>query len=153
MFVRSRYQLLTGFVAATLLLGCDDPDVSNRDLGYLVGGIAGASIGNSVANDRTLGTVVGALAGSYIGGNIGKSIDKKNQERVAWVLENKPSNEAVAWQDPDKRSSYEVIPEPSYRKGSKICRPFTLTIYDGSRKQVQHGTACRVAGKKWVVED
>lgn len=153
MFARSRFHLLTGFVAATLLLGCDDPDVSNRDLGYLVGGIAGASIGNSVAGDRTLGTVVGALAGSYIGGNIGKSIDKKNQERVAWVLENKPSNEAVAWQDPDKRSSYEVIPEPSYRKGSKICRPFTLTIYDGNRKKVQHGTACRVAGKKWVVED
>lgn len=153
MFVRTQRRFFVGFVAAAFLFGCDDPDVSNRDLGYLVGGIAGASIGNSVSNDRTMGTVVGALAGSYIGGTIGRSIDRKNQERVAWVLENKPSNEVVKWQDPDKRNSYEVVPEPSYRKGSKICRPFTLTIYDGNRKRVQHGTACRVAGKKWVIED
>ncbi len=153
MLLRRCDRVLLFITSCGLLFGCSDPNVSNKDLGRLVGGIAGASIGNSATNNKTLGTVVGALAGSYIGGEIGKDIDRKNQERVAWVLENKPSKDVVAWQDPDKNQSYQVVPEPSFRKGGKICRPFTLTIYDGNTKRVKNGIACRVEGKKWVIED
>ncbi len=139
--------------AILFLTGCD-PSLSggpNENTGKIFGGIAGAVIGSNISKDRKTGAVVGALAGSYIGGNIGKDIDKENQERIAWVLENKPSHTTVSWDDPDKRH-FEVVPEPSFRRQTKVCRPFKLKIYDRDGTKVTRGVACRVEGKRWVVD-
>lgn len=56
---------------------------SNGTTGLVVGGIAGALVGNGVAGrgDKTLGTIVGAVGGAFGGQAIDKTITKKRRCR------------------------------------------------------------------------
>jgi uncharacterized protein YcfJ len=56
---------------------------SNGTTGLVVGGVAGALVGNSIAGggDKLLGTVVGGVAGAFGGQAIDKTITKKRRCR------------------------------------------------------------------------
>lgn len=56
---------------------------SNGTTGLVVGGVAGALVGNSIAGrgDKLLGTVVGGAAGAFGGQAIDKTITKKRRCR------------------------------------------------------------------------
>jgi uncharacterized protein YcfJ len=56
---------------------------SNGTTGLVVGGVAGALVGNGVAGrgDKTLGTIVGGVAGAFGGQAIDKTITKKRRCR------------------------------------------------------------------------
>ncbi|MBS0478049.1 MAG: glycine zipper 2TM domain-containing protein [Proteobacteria bacterium] len=56
---------------------------SNGTTGLVVGGVAGALIGNSIAGrgDKLLGTAVGGVAGAFGGQAIDKTITKKRRCR------------------------------------------------------------------------
>ena len=71
---------------------------------------------------------------------------------MAWVLETKPSSRSVAWKDPDAGSRYEMVPEPSFRRGTTVCRRFKLVVYMDGRRSVRRGVACRTEGRGWIVD-
>ncbi|MEC8460927.1 MAG: glycine zipper 2TM domain-containing protein [Pseudomonadota bacterium] len=136
-------------VSVVLMSGCQ----SQQDFGRVVGGIAGAGIGSQFGKGRgnTVNTVAGALIGSYIGEQIGKDIDAKNREKIAQVLETKPSGNQVAWKDPDTHQSFVLVPKPSFKRAKRICRPFSLVVYMNNQQYVKNGIACRNRYGQWEV--
>jgi len=56
----------------------------NSGVGSVIGGVAGAVIGNSIAgrHNKGVGTVVGGVAGAVIGNNVGKDNARPEQVRV-----------------------------------------------------------------------
>lgn len=59
-------------VLCLMSVGC--ASVSNRDIGLLAGGAAGAGIGHAVSDNAT-GTAIGAVGGAFIGSKIGEGYD------------------------------------------------------------------------------
>ncbi|MGP1716195.1 MAG: OmpA family protein [Methylophilus sp.] len=59
----------------------DDPCSNNaRNMGILLGSVAGAIIGNKVGGDKTAGTLIGLGLGGALGAYIGVEIDKRECE-------------------------------------------------------------------------
>ncbi|MDE2486143.1 MAG: glycine zipper 2TM domain-containing protein [Alphaproteobacteria bacterium] len=57
---------------------CEQQKHNHGTAGAVIGGLAGAALGNSLAHGggRTGGTIIGGLAGAAIGNNIGRSSTK-----------------------------------------------------------------------------
>ena len=146
-------KLILAFTSAALVLlqGCNDPNVNNRELGTILGGIGGAVVGSNIAdkNNRALGTVVGAIAGGFLGNQIGKDIDQANRSRINHVLSTQRSNEPYTWQDPDHHASFVRTTSPSFRDKGRICRPYKIIMFIDGKKSVKRGTACRVGRNEW----
>src|SRR6185312_10875177 len=116
--------------------------------GGAIGGLLGSNIGKGSGN--TLATIVGVLGGALAGGYIGRSMDPADQACVNQALEHTPTNQTIAWQNPDNGSSYWVTPTQSYQgSGGEPCRDYvTDAIVDGQRQEM-HGTACRQRDGSW----
>ena len=138
--MKSAYAI--SLAAILLLSGCD----TNQQTGRIIGGIAGAGIGNQFGrgDGKTVATVAGALIGSAIGEEIGKDIDEKNRARMAEVLEVSKSDVRSTWVDPDHAErSYVLIPKKAYKRSKRICRPFTLILTMDGKQYTREGVACR----------
>jgi len=68
--------MAVGF-AALMAAGCSTWDnMSKQEKGTVIGGAAGAAVGNAAVGGP-LGTIGGAAAGGVIGNQVGKSQDNK----------------------------------------------------------------------------
>jgi surface antigen len=83
------------------LFTCNTPGAQNR-AGTIIGGLAGAAIGNQVAkNERTLGTIAGAAIGAMAGNYIGCRMQASSQARAEDALETAlNTGRSQAWRDP-----------------------------------------------------
>jgi surface antigen len=124
--------------------------------GNLLGSAAGGALGGLVGNQfgkgsgSTLMTIVGVVGGALAGGYVGRSMEPADQACVGQTLEHTPTNQTVAWQNPDKGSAYWVTPTSSYQgNGGQPCRNFvTNAVVDGQQQQIE-GTACRQRDGQW----
>jgi surface antigen len=121
-------------------------------LGAAAGGLLGSQFGKG--SGRTTMTIAGILAGALAGGAIGRSMEPVDQACVSRTLENTPTGQTVAWQNPDNQSSYWVTPTKTYQTGSGTpCREYvTDAVIDGRREKIV-GTACRQADGSWQVQN
>ena len=121
-------------------------------VGSALGAAAGGLLGNQFGkgSGRTTLTIAGVLAGALAGGAIGRSMEPVDQACVSRSLENAPTGQTVAWQNPDTRDSYWVTPTRTYEDRSGTpCREYTTTaVIDGRREQLV-GTACRQPDGSW----
>lgn len=116
--------------------------------GGAIGGLLGSNIGKGSGN--TLATIVGVLGGALAGGYIGRSMDPADQACVNQALEHTPTNQTIAWQNPDNGSSYWVTPTQSYQgSGGEPCRDYVTDALVGGQRQEMHGTACRQPDGSW----
>lgn len=125
-------------------------------VGSALGAAAGGLLGNQFGkgSGRTTMTIAGVLAGALAGGAVGRSMEPVDQACVSRTLENTPSGQTVAWQNPDNQSSYWVTPTKTYQTAAGTpCRDYvTDAVIDGRAEKVT-GTACRQPDGTWRTQN
>jgi surface antigen len=151
---RQTYGTDNGSCDRSLLSGVFSTSTENivgSALGAAAGGLLGSQFGKG--SGKTTMTIAGVLAGALAGGAIGRSMEPVDQACVSRTLENTPTGQTVAWQNPDSQSSYWVTPTKTYQSGGAPCREYvTDAVIDGRREKV-YGTACRQADGSWRVQN
>ena len=133
---------------ALFLSGCNDPNMSNENLGRLGGGLAGAAVGAAASDGDAVPVVAGALVGSYIGGEIGRNKDKQNEEKAASVLNSSLAKATTKWTNSKDKTQYTMSVSQKYTSNGKTCRPFTVKkVLNGSATS-KNGIAC-IDGGMW----
>jgi surface antigen len=125
-------------------------------LGGALGGAAGGLLASEVAegSERLVAVTGGTVLGALIGGSIGRSMDQLDHRCVGQILEHAPSDEAVAWKNPDTESSYTVTAARTYQNGDdRYCREYQTTATVGGKSQQAYGTACRQPDGSWQIVD
>jgi surface antigen len=119
-------------------------------IGAAAGGLLGSQFGKGGGN--TVMTITGVLAGALAGGYVGRQMDPVDQACIGRSLENTPTNQTVAWRNPDTKSSYWVTPTRTFEeRDGTPCRDYvTDALVDGRREQVT-GTACRQPDGSWKI--
>lgn len=122
--------------------------------GAALGGFLGSKIGSG--KGQLAATGAGVLLGGFLGREIGKSLDSADRAAMAQsqyqALEYTPSNQAVAWRNPDSGHTGTVVPKPAYQTQSgQYCREFTQTVTVGGRTEQAYGTACRQPDGSWKI--
>lgn len=126
-------------------------DQSGNLLGTLfggaIGGIAGSRIGDG--SGRAAAIIGGTLIGAIVGGNLGRPYDQK---QAANVFEVTPSNQTVAWRNPDDGIAYQVTPVRTFQvNNGQYCREYQAQASIGGRQQQTYGTACRTPDGDWQI--
>jgi surface antigen len=138
---------------------CDTSALSqilSTSRGNLVGSAAGGALGGLLGSKMGGGsgstalTLLGVLGGALAGGYIGRTMDPTDQACVGQTLEHTPTNQSVAWQNPDKNASYWVTPVENYQgaNGQPCRRYITQAVVDGRTERTEN-TACREANGGW----
>lgn len=127
---------------------------SREFLGNVIGGTVGGVLGSQVGkgSGRTAAIVGGTVVGVLVGGSVGRSMDAVDRLYLNQVLETAPTRTAVAWQNPDTRTRYEVTPVATYQQAGLYCREYTATALIGGQKQQIYGTACRQPDGSWKIQ-
>jgi surface antigen len=136
------------FFGAPVVLG--NREAWGSVLGGVAGGLLGSTVGRGAGNAAAI--VGGAVLGTLVGGSVGRSMDDLDRVRVAQALENVPSRQALAWQNPDTENRYEVEPLGTFKdREGRYCREFqTKALIAGESQQV-YGTACRQPDGTWEI--
>lgn len=136
----------------TSLSGC--AGMSNQDQGAIAGTALGGLLGSRFGggSGQVLATAGGALAGAAIGGAIGKNMDKTDERKMQKTLENTPTGQSRAWQNPDTGNRYKVEPIKTYHNDAdRPCREYyTEAKIGGETKQI-YGKACRKSDGSWKI--
>lgn len=129
---------------------------TNNLLGNALGAAAGGLLGNQFGkgSGKTVMTITGVLAGALVGGYVGRQMDPVDQGCVSRTLENTPTNQTVAWRNPDTNSSYWVTPTKTFQEPDGLpCREYiTHAVINGKRQQLT-GTACRQQDGSWKIQN
>lgn len=148
------------FVIPLLVLPLAACQGSNQDVGTVLGGIAGAVIGNEIGGSGTsevIAIAAGTLAGAYIGSEIGKSMDETDrlamQQSTQHSLEYSQSGETSSWINPDTGVSGTVTPQAPYQapETNQHCREYQQTVTIGGQQEEAYGTACRQPDGSWKI--
>jgi surface antigen len=134
--------------AMSQILSTSKGNLLGSAAGGALGGLLGSQFGKG--SGSTLMTIVGVVGGALAGGYVGRSMEPADQACVGQTLEHTPTNETVAWQNPNNGSSYWVTPTSTYQgNGGQPCRNFvTNAVVDGQQQQID-GTACRQPDGHW----
>lgn len=155
----------TGLLVAVLgtalaLSGCATMS-ENETAGTILGGVAGAVVGNKFGkgSGRTAATALGAVIGASVGRNIGQSLDATSRQRAGaaaeHALETAGIGESITWENPSNdggpaRGSATVTRQGSDSEG-RTCREFQQTVIIGGREEQSYGTACRDGNGDWKI--
>ena len=72
---------------------------------------------------------------------------------VSRTLENTPTNETVAWRNPDTNASYWVTPTATYTaQDGTPCRQYVTDAVIDGQPQKATGTACRQPDGSWRIQ-
>jgi surface antigen len=127
----------------------------NREVwGSVIGGAAGGLLGSAVGRGagNTAAIIGGTVLGTLVGGSVGHSMDDLDRLRVAQALENVPSRQALAWQNPDTENRYEVEPLGTFKgQDGRYCREFQAKALIAGESQQIYGTACRQPDGSWEI--
>ena len=123
---------------------------NSEAVGRVLGGIAGAVIGNQVGkgDGRAVATVGGAVAGVLIGGEVGRRIDAGNQACIAHALEFAPAGQRVGWSAGGVQ--YAVVPGRAVARSGTHCRPYEAEVLTDAGWRKTRSTACRRADGVWI---
>lgn len=144
---RGLYFLLAVVFSALVLTACQQLPGTRSEQGTVIGGAAGAVLGQEIG-DSTLGTVVGAVAGGVLGNVIGRRMDENDRQNVAQALS---ENETRTWTNPQTNARYSVDPVDTERRNGQLCREYEMTAdVEGQPRQVT-GLACQQSDGTWRV--
>jgi surface antigen len=132
--------------------------VLSTSQGNVLGSVAGAALGGLLGNQvgkgsgKTFATIAGVVGGALAGGYVGRSMDPADQACVAQTLEHAPTNQTVAWQNPDSNANYWVTPTRTYTASNgEHCRDYTSQALIDGRRQETTGVACRQPDGDWRI--
>lgn len=138
-------------VVSLVSAGCAGNGFSRREGGAVIGGAAGAGIGQLIGVSAEA-TLIGLLIGTVLGAIVGNEMDKLDRQNVNYAYEHVPDNQSHSWQNPNTGDSYNVTPKTTYGSNSRPCRTAIIdSVIDGKREKV-HSTACRDANGVWQLQ-
>ncbi len=130
--------------------GREDHSLFGALLGGGVGGIAGSRIGDG--DGRTAAIIGGTLIGALFGSNIGRGMTPYDHGYAANVFEVTPSQQTIAWQNPDYGTAYQVTPVRTFQANDgRYCREYQALATVGGRREQTYGTACRTPDGDWQI--
>jgi surface antigen len=141
-------------LAASFLTGCVRGAGGNAVGGTLLGAAGGGLLGSQFGSGKGQLAMValGVLGGSLIGNHIGSTMDAQDAHHATQTFESAPTNQTVAWQNPNTGDRHAVTPTRTYQTDAGYCREFTHTVTVAGRKQQAYGTACRQPDGTWKVQ-
>ena len=156
-------RLTTGLLIAALgtaLSGCGGMG-ENETAGSILGGVAGAVVGNQFGSGdgKTAATALGAVIGAMVGGNVGRSLDATSRQRAGAAaeraLDTADVGESIIWDNPDNAGGPAHGSATVTRQGAdtqgRTCREFQQTVIIGGREEQSYGTACRDENGDWKI--
>lgn len=144
--------LLIVSLATVMLSGCAGFDAAGRKgmIGGGAGAGAGALLGQAIGHN-TESTLIGVAVGGMLGYIVGNEMDKYDQQQMNSAFETGPSNQPVAWRNPDSGARYSMTPQPVYQNGGQYCRNAQIEAVIDGRTERLNSTACRDQRGSWVV--
>ncbi len=152
-------KLVAAAVVVFPLSACG-PDVGDNQemgtlLGAIVGGLAGAQVGDGDGQLMAVG--VGTLLGALIGGEIGRTLDDVDRQLMAQTAEQAlneaPRGTSSTWQNPDNGHQGTITPLNTTQPEPGIyCREFQQTVTIGGEMQEAFGQACRQPDGTWEIQ-
>jgi len=127
---------------------CNREDIG-KALGAVLGGAAGATV--TEGDSRPIGIIAGAIIGCVVGGSIGRSMDERDRACVDQALEYAKDHETIAWDSPDRNTTYRVTPTNTYTAENGYCREYIRTSVHGGEPTHERGKACRQADGQWKI--
>lgn len=127
---------------------CNREDIG-RALGAVLGGAVGATV--TEGDSRPIGFIAGAILGYVVGGGIGRSMDERDRACVGQALEYAEDHETIAWENPDRNTTYRVTPTNTYSVENGYCREYTRTSLRGGERTAERGKACREPEGRWKI--
>ena len=155
--------LLAGLFAASLvpaIAGCATMS-ENETAGTILGGVAGAVIGNQFGDGkgRTAATALGAVIGATVGREIGHALDQTSRRRAdaaaRTALDTASVGEGIRWENPANSGGPAYGTATITRQGAdregRTCREYQQTVVVGGKEVQSYGTACRDDNGDWKV--
>jgi len=144
-----------GLPLALLLAGCNTMS-PNEFSGTLIGGTAGAVIGNQFGkgSGNTAATALGAIIGANVGRDIGAALDETSRRRAGQsTIRALDTGSEIVWENPQNaggpaRGSTTITNRGALPDG-RVCREYVNTVIIGGREEQSYGTACRDANGDW----
>jgi surface antigen len=125
---------------------------NREEIGAVLGGAAGAVIGNRSSEEhRVVATILGAAAGALIGGAIGRELDEADRGCVGHALEMGEAGRRITWTNTRTGVAYVLVPDAGKKAKGKACRGFDLTATRGKKKEQRRGNACQGAAGNWEI--
>ena len=156
-------KLTAGLLVATLgttLSGCATMS-ENETAGTILGGVAGAVVGNKFGkgSGKTAATALGAVIGATVGRNIGQSLDATSRQRAGaaaeQALETADVGESITWENLSNEGGPAHGSATVTRQGAdsegRTCREFQQTVTIAGREEQSYGTACRDDNGNWKI--
>ena len=147
-----------GVSLAILLVGCGGMS-QNETTGTLIGGAAGAVIGNQFGkgSGKTAATAIGAILGATVGREIGASLDETSRRRAGEAthraLETADVGAGITWENPANAGAPAMGTTVITRQGAdqqgRTCREFQQMVTIGGEEVRSYGTACRDGNGDW----
>ncbi len=119
-----------------------------RAVGAVLGGVAGAKIGDN----EPVAIIAGAIFCFVLGGSIGRNMDERDRACVGQALEHAGDRETIKWHNPDSDIQYAVTPTKTFSANENYCREYTRTATVAGKPQTVFGKACRQADGTWHIE-
>jgi surface antigen len=139
-------RMLGLLVALAVVSGC----ATREQTGTLVGAGAGGALGY-VVTDSGWGALLGAALGGLIGREVGQEMNRRDRERMGYVLSEVPAGQGYRWLNPDTDTYWEATPLDAYEAPGGIrCREFAVQARgrEGDVDQT-YGTACLQPDGTW----
>lgn len=150
-------RMVPALLAGALLTGCANDMGTKQTGGAVLGGVGGAVAGAQFGKGtgQLAATALGTLLGAYVGSEVGRSLDKADQMHANQAgqraFESAPTNQPVAWHNPDSGHSGTVTPTRTYVDDGQPCREYQTTVTIQGKTEKAFGTACRQADGSWKV--
>ena len=155
--------LVAGLFAASLVpavAGCATMS-ENETAGTILGGVAGAVIGNQFGDGkgRTAATALGAVIGATVGREIGHTLDQTSRNRATAAtrraLDTASVGEGITWENPANSGGPAHGTAKITRQGAdsqgRTCREYQQTVVIGGKEVQSYGTACRDHNGDWEI--
>lgn len=139
----------------TACAGAGEDEQTGTLLGAVIGGVAGAQVGEG--DGQLLAVGIGTLIGAMVGGEIGRTMDEVDRQLALQTteraLEEAPRNTTTEWQNPDTGNYGTITPLNTTEPSPGIyCREFQHTVTIGGQTEDAFGTACRQPDGTWEIQ-
>ncbi len=147
--MRFRLGMITIAAALVALVaaGC----ASRQQTGSIVGAGTGAALGGALTGS-TWGAIAGGALGAWAGSEVGAELDRRDQQRFGYALQQVPPGQPYAWNNPNTGASWQVTPQEYYQAPQGYrCREFSVLGRRHGRVEERVGTACQMPDGTWPV--